>query len=83
MGIYNSTFTNNTSDQDGGGLYTWGVSEVDDIVCEYNVALDKGGCLYTRGETVLGVNIYMVGNTGYFGGSLYTAFGSDVKIYGG
>lgn len=83
MDIKNSTFTNNSCDQDGGGLYTWGVSELDDIVCEYNVALDKGGCLYTRGETTLGVNISMIGNTGYFGGSVYTAFGSDVKIYGG
>ena len=81
--IRNSSFTNNTSDQDGGGVYTWGASYMDDMICDHNTALDKGGCLYTRGETVLGTNITMIGNTGYFGGSVYTAFGADVAIYGG
>lgn len=83
MDIKNTIFTNNTCDQDGGGVYTWGTSDIDDVVCEYNFAIDNGGCLYTRGDTVVGVNTIMIGNTGHFGGSVYTAFGADVKIHGG
>lgn len=81
--IRNSLFTNNTSDQDGGGIYTWGYSDIDHTICEYNVGISKGGCLYARGEIILGDDIVMIGNTGYFGGSIYTSYGSHVKIYGG
>lgn len=83
MVIKNSIFTNNTCDQDGGGIYTWGTSDIDSILCENNVAIDKGGCLYARGDIAVGANTTMIGNTGYFGGSIYTAYGSDVKVYGG
>lgn len=81
MNIKECSFTNNTSDQDGGGIYTWGTSDIQDVECDFNVAIDKGGCLYTRGYTTLDMTI--IGNDGYFGGSIYSAYGSNVEIYGG
>lgn len=44
--------------------------ELDNITCTNNTAEDKGGCMYTAGNTTINKNVVMLDNTGGAGGCI-------------
>ena len=78
MNVIDSSFTNNTCFQDGGGIYSWGEVYINGLVCDSNIGEEKGGCLYGRGNTTLGEDNSMSGNQGYFGGAIYARAKMDI-----
>lgn len=78
MDVLDSSFTNNTCFQDGGGIYSWGELYINGLTCDSNIGEEKGGCLYGRGNTTLGEDNIMTGNRGYFGGSIYARVRMDI-----
>ena len=79
LDIYNSTFTNNSSEEDGGAVkIAGGVVTIEKSTFVGNAA-DEGGAIESSNATLTIVNSTMARNTAREGGGL-SSFGSDVTL---
>lgn len=80
--LANSTVSDNTASQSGGGIYNSGTATLTNSKVSGNTAKADGGGIYNLGDSAL-TNSTVRGNTAEYGGGIYNVQGYVYIIQGG